>query len=243
MTKEPINAEVSSGASHNDEVVVYIEVQPNGPYRVTWTSETTRPTISTSAEGYSSAVVPDSAIHSTASNTTGFSIQPQIVYLHKNGHQSAPQAVSLGEIALADAKKNGMQETLRNYIHHNSVIADICVYEQAWIPQASLPDGRMTKGRLIQRAVVTHVHCGSFKIGDRIEYSHEIEDAPSNREQFRASVPGKLRVFFYAPDGSETVEDGTLKIVGDKHWGFDRVDDGFSELFALELATNPKLKK
>lgn len=131
-----------------------------------------------------------------------------------------------------------MWETLQSYIEHNSVITDICVYEQEWVP----PSEVSPKGRLIQRAVVTHVHCGSWKIGQRIEYTHYIEDAPRFFGRFVSTVPGKLRTFFYDPDGSEALEDGLIVINGDGHWGFGRVDDVFADLFALEQAQNPKLK-
>ena len=140
--------------------------------------------------------------------------------------------------SLEEAKKNGMWETLQNYIRHNSVIADICVYEQEWLP----PSEKFPKGQLIQRAVVTHIHRGSWKIGQRIEYTHFIEDAPRYFGRFVSTVPGKLRTFFYQPDGSETSKDGMIVISGDGHWGFGRVDDVFAKLFALELKSNAKLK-
>ena len=143
-----------------------------------------------------------------------------------------------GEIPLEDAKKNGMWETLQNYIKHNFVIADICIYEQEWLP----PSKKFPKGQLIQRAVVTHIHNGSWKIGQRIEYTHFIKDAPRYFGRFASTVPGKLRTFFCEPDGSEANEDGMIVISGDDHWGFGRVDDVFAELFALELKSNAKLK-
>lgn len=139
---------------------------------------------------------------------------------------------------LEEAKKNGMWETLQNYIEHNSIIVDICVYEQSWIP----PSADFTKGRLVQRAVVTNVHRGTLRVGDRIEYIHFIEESPRFLGPFTATVPGKLRTFFYEPEDSERVVDGLLKIEGDGHWGFDRVGSAFAALFELELKTHPKLK-
>ncbi|MEM7792765.1 MAG: hypothetical protein AAF546_15270 [Verrucomicrobiota bacterium] len=68
----------------------------------------------------------------------------------------ALQAAAAGEISLEDAKKNGMREALQNYITHNPIITDICVYEQEWVPASET----FPKGQIIQRAVVTHVHCG-----------------------------------------------------------------------------------
>ena len=149
----------------------------------------------------------------------------------------ALQVSSMADIPLDEAKRNGMWETLQTYIKHNEVIADICVYEQAWIP----PSKPSSKGQLIQRAVITHVHSGSLKVGQQIEYTHHMEDAPRFFGPFTSTVPGVLRTFFYDPDGSETLEEGILKIHSDGHWGFRRVEDVFAQLFALELETNPKL--
>ena len=145
---------------------------------------------------------------------------------------------SSAEIPLDEAKRNGMQETLQNYIEHKKVIADICVYEQEWIPP-SMPS---SKGELIHRAVITHVHTGPWKVGQRIEYVYYMEDAPRYFGRFTSSVPGLLKTFFYDPDGSETLEEGILRIHSSGHWGFRRVDDVFAQLFALELESNPKLK-
>jgi hypothetical protein len=151
---------------------------------------------------------------------------------------AALQITSFADIPLDEAKRNGMQETLQNYIKHNKVIADICVYEQEWIP----PSKPFPKGQLIQRAVITHVHTGPWKVGQRIEYVHYIEDAPRYFGRFTSTVPGLLKTFFYDPDGSETNQEEVMKIEGDAHWGFGRVDDVFAQLFALELESNPKLK-
>lgn len=142
------------------------------------------------------------------------------------------------DVTLEEARKNGMGETLQNYIQHNSVIADICVYEQEWIP----PTKAFPKGRLIRRAVVTHVHCGSWKVGQQIEYTHFIEESPRIFKRFTSGVPGELRTFFCDPDGSETENEGMTQISGDGHWGFSRVGSVFAQLFALELKSNPKLK-
>ena len=144
----------------------------------------------------------------------------------------------MADIPLDEAKHNGMWETLRNYIKHNEVIADVCVYEQAWIP----PSKQSPKGQLIQRAVITHVHSGSWEVGQRIEYIHYIEDAPRFFGPFTATVPGELRTFFYDPDGSEAHGGGIIRISGDGHWGFRRLGDVFAQLFAIELQSNPKLK-
>jgi hypothetical protein len=152
--------------------------------------------------------------------------------------------LSFAEVTLEEARKNGMGETLQTYIEHNSIIVDICVYEQSWIP----PSAGLTKGRLVQRAVVTNVHRGTLRVGDKIEYTHFIEDAPRFLGPFTSTVPGKLRTFFYDPEEPEQVVDGLLKIEGDGHWGFDRVGDAgsggsaFAALFELELKTHPKLK-
>lgn len=140
---------------------------------------------------------------------------------------------------LEEAKKNGMQETLQNYIKHNSIIVDTCVFEQTWIPATK----NFPKGQLIQRAVVTYVHSGSLKVGDRIEYTYYIEDSPLLFKEFTSTVKGELRTFFFEPDEGEKVVDGILKIEGMSHWGFKRVEDVFSELFALEIITNSKLNK
>jgi|GEM_PF-7057666 len=140
--------------------------------------------------------------------------------------------------APAVEEENKMAETLRNFIHHNSLIADICVYEQEWIP----PTEALPKGQLVRRAVITNVHSGSWKVGQRIEYTHFIEDSPGFLKRFRSTVPGELKTFFFNPDGSEVIEDGMLKIRGDGHWGFHRLNDPFADLFAQELKTNPKLK-
>ncbi len=148
------------------------------------------------------------------------------------------QVASAGEISIESAKKNGMLETLQNYIRHNSIIVDICVYEQEWVP----PSATLPKGQLIQRAVVTHVHCGEWQIGQKVQYVHFIEDAPRFNGRFVSTVPGELRTFFYSPDGSETHEADMVEINGDGHWGFGRVNDVFAELFALELKSNAKLK-
>lgn len=148
------------------------------------------------------------------------------------------QSFSFAERTHEEAGKNGMQETLQNYIEHNSIIADICVFEQTWIP----PSAKSSKGRLILRAVVTNVYSGTIRIGDRIEYADYIEDAPRFFDSFTSAVAGDLRTFFYDPDASEKVVDGWLKIQGEGHWGFSRVGGVFAELFALELKTNPKLK-
>lgn len=152
--------------------------------------------------------------------------------------------LAFAEITLEEARKNGMWETLQNYIEHNSIIVDICVYEQSWIP----PSAAFTKGRLVQWAVVTNVHRGTLRVGDRIEYTHFIEESPRFLGPFTSTVPGKLRTFFYDPEEPEQVVDGLLKIEGDGHWGFDRVGDAgsggsaFAALFELELKTHPKLK-
>lgn len=152
--------------------------------------------------------------------------------------------LSFAEGTLEEARKNGMLETLQNYIEHNSIIVDICVYEQSWIP----PSADFAKGRLVQRAVVTNVHRGPLRVGDRIEYIHFIEESSLFLGPFTATVPGKLRTFFYDPEDSERVVDGLLKIEGDGHWGFDRVGgagsggSAFAALFELELKTNPILK-
>lgn len=153
------------------------------------------------------------------------------------------QAPARAEITLEEAKTNGMQETLQTYIEQNAIIADICVYEQTWIPATGkvLPSGKDSQGKLIQRAVITHVHCGAAKVGDRIEYIHYIEEPPRLFKQFTSTVAGELRTFFYSPDKEHKLVEGILKIQG-AHWGFDRVGDVFAELFALELKTNPKLK-
>ncbi len=145
---------------------------------------------------------------------------------------------SHGEITAEEAKIDGMRETLQNYIEHNPVIADICIFEQTWMP----PSKSFPKGRMIQRAVVTHVHRGSISVGTRIEYAHYIEDSPRLFDEFTSTVRGKLRTFFFDPNDSSRIVDGVLKIDGDGHWGFNRVDDVFSELFALELKSNPKLQ-
>ena len=150
----------------------------------------------------------------------------------------ALQITSFADISLDEAKRNGMQETLQNYIQHSKVITDICVYQQEWIP----PSKSFPKGQLIQRAVVTHVHTGPWKVGQQIEYVYDIEDAPRFFGRFTSTVPGLLKTFFYDPDGSETTQEGVIKIDGDGHWGFRRVDDVFAQLFALELQSNPKLK-
>ncbi|MEM7385559.1 MAG: hypothetical protein AAF514_11500 [Verrucomicrobiota bacterium] len=142
-------------------------------------------------------------------------------------------------ITLEDAKTNGMLETLRNYIRHNPVIADICVYEQEWIP----PSKKFRKGRLVQRAVVTHVHRGPIRIGDQVEYVHYIEEDRGLYQKGVSTVRGKLRTFFVDSNQYGKVVDGVLKISGDAHWGFNRIgDDVFAQLFALELKTNRKLK-
>jgi len=112
------------------------------------------------------------------------------------------------------------------------------VCEQEWIP----PSESFWKGQLVMRAVITHVYRGALEVGQRIEYSHLIEDAPRFFGRFRSTVPGELRTFFYEPDGSEVNEDGTFRIEGDGHWGFRRVGDDFAELFALELESNASLK-
>jgi len=143
------------------------------------------------------------------------------------------------ELTLAEAKTNGMQETLQNYIRNNSIIVDTCVYEQTWIPATK----EFSKGQLIQRAVVTNVHIGTLKVGDRIEYRYYIEDSPRFFNKFTSTVKGELRTFFFEPDNSEKVLNGLLKIKGDSHWGFRRVEDIFAELFALEMKTNPKLNE
>ncbi|MFT4176187.1 MAG: hypothetical protein QM627_05985 [Luteolibacter sp.] len=145
---------------------------------------------------------------------------------------------SSAEITLEEARRNGMQETLRNYIGQNSIIADICVFEQTWIPASP----KFPKGRLIRRAVVTNVHCGPIRIGDRIEYMNFIEEPPKLFNSFTSTVPGELLTFFYSPGNSQKVEDGWLKIGGDDHWGFSRINHVFADLFALELKTHPKLK-
>ncbi len=151
---------------------------------------------------------------------------------------SSIATLSCAEITLEEAKENGMLETLQTYIEHNSIIADICVFEQTWIPASS----KSSKGRLIHRAVVTDVYCGPIRIGDRIEYTHYIEEPPRLFDSFTATVPGLLRTFFYSPDDAQTVENGWLKIEGDGHWGFSRIDGAFAKLFALEQETNAKLK-
>jgi hypothetical protein len=150
----------------------------------------------------------------------------------------ALQIASFADVSLDEAKRNGMQETLQNYIEHNKVIVDICLFEQEWVP----PSEQFPKGQLIQRAVVTHVHTGPWKVGQRIEYVHYIEDAPRYFGRFTSTVPGLLKTFFYDPDGSEINQGGVIKIDGDGHWGFRRVEDVFAQLFALELQSNPKLK-
>lgn len=150
----------------------------------------------------------------------------------------ALQVSSMAEITIDEAMRNGMRETLQNYIHHSEVIVDICVYEQAWIPPSKL----IPKGQLVKRAVITHVHSGPWKVGQLIEYTHLIEDSPRFLGPFTSTVPGVLRTFFYNPDGSETHEESTIKISGDGHWGFRRVNDVFAQLFALELESNPKIK-
>ena len=146
--------------------------------------------------------------------------------------------LSLAEVTLEEARKKGMSETLQNYIEHNSIIVDICVYEQSWIP----PSAAFAKGRLVQRAVVTNVHRGTLRIGDKIEYTHLIEEPPRFLDPFTSTVPGKLRTFFYDPEEPEQVVDGLLKIEDDGHWGFDRVGSVFAELFERELKINPILK-
>ncbi len=149
------------------------------------------------------------------------------------------QTLSAGNLFTVDeAKKNGMWETLKNNIEHSSVIADICVYEAEWIP----PSKKFWKGRLIQRAVVTHAYCGVLKVGDRVEYVHYFEEDPGNYRMGKSPVSGKLRTIFLDPDESEKVVEGLLKVNGDGHWGFDRVEDVFAELFKLETKTNLKLK-
>lgn len=148
------------------------------------------------------------------------------------------QTLSLAEVPSEEAKHNARQETLRTYIENNAIIVDTCVYEQSWIP----PSEEFRKGRLVQRAAVTHVHTESLKVGDRIEYIRLIEEPPRFLNAFTSTVNGELRVFFYDPDGSEKTENGVLKVVHDGHWGFGRVGNAFAELFKLELQTNPKLK-
>lgn len=150
---------------------------------------------------------------------------------------AALQLTSLAGLPLEEAKRNEMRETLQNYIETNEVIADICVYEQKWIP----PSEHFSKGQLILRAVITHVHTGPWNVGQQIEYVHYMEDAPRFFGRFTSTVPGLLKTFFYNPNESETKTDGVIRIEGDRHWTFQRDADGFARLFALELESNPKL--
>jgi hypothetical protein len=75
----------------------------------------------------------------------------------------------------------------------------------------------------------------STRVGQRIEYTNFIEDALRFFGPFTTTVPGVLRTFFYNPDGSEAHQEAVIKISGDGHWGFRRVEDVCAQLFVLEL--------
>lgn len=138
-------------------------------------------------------------------------------------------AFVLAEVTLEEAKTNGMQETLRGYIASSENMVDICIYEQEWVN----PTKEFTKGRMIKRAVITAVHKGNFAVGTRLQYCHYIEEPPKLFTNFRSTVEGELRTFFFdRADGRET--DGRFVIEGDGHWGFSRTSGVFRELFQLE---------
>ena len=119
-----------------------------------------------------------------------------------------------------------MRETLQDRIEESGNIVDISVYEQEWIK----PDADFSKGRLIRRAIVTHVHTGKIPMGTRLEFTH-------------LTVEGELRTLFFNNDETVRIADGKLEIQGDGHWGFKRVGDTFAELFEKELESNPTLRK
>jgi hypothetical protein len=133
----------------------------------------------------------------------------------------------------------GMRETLQARIEEAGNIVDISVYEQEWIK----PDAKFWKGRLIRRAIVTHVHAGKVPLGTRLEFTHLIEDSPKFFDNFRCTVEGELQTLLFSDDEAPTIVDGKLKIEGDGHWGFKRVDDTFAELFEKEREANPKLRR
>jgi hypothetical protein len=148
------------------------------------------------------------------------------------------------KMTLEEAKTNGMLETLRDRIVENENIVDICIYEQEWFR----PEGTRTKGRLVLRAAVTHVHAGRVPLGTRLEFDCFLEDSPRVFKNFRGTVDGELRTFFFSDDSVVQREKARWILNGDSHWGFARVDDSlgvenlFAELFRRELSTNPKLK-
>jgi hypothetical protein len=134
---------------------------------------------------------------------------------------------------------DGMRETLQDRIEESGNIVDISVYEQEWIK----PDADFSKGRLIRRAIVTHVHTGKIPLGTRLEFTHLIEDSPKFFDDFRCTVEGELRTLFFNNDETVRIADGKVEIQGDGHWGFKRVGDTFAELFEKELESNPRLRK
>lgn len=132
-----------------------------------------------------------------------------------------------------------MRETLQDRIEESGNILDISVYEQERIK----PEADFSKGRLIRRAIVTHVHTGKIPMGTGLELTHLIEDSPKFFDNFRCTVEGELRTLFFNNDETVRIADGKLEIQGDGHWGFKRVGDTFAELFEKELESNPRLRK
>jgi hypothetical protein len=138
---------------------------------------------------------------------------------------------------LSDAEfREGMKENLFARIHESDVVATICVYEQEWIP----PTKQSWKGELWERAVVTDVHKGDFRVGAQLEYFYLIEDSPNLFERFRSTVPGKLKYFFFSTKDMKS-ESNRLRIGVGSHWSCERLSGIFAELFQEELARNPSL--
>lgn len=140
---------------------------------------------------------------------------------------------------LADEKQNefesAMQENIQNYLKHNDTVVDIAIFQQSW----KEPSKDFPKGQLTMRAVVTHAHKGTLKIGDKVEFTYLIEEAPKFFDPFTSTVEGKLKVLFFSLSDS-TKSEGYQVISGDAHWGFSRTDTSqadkaFQKAFALEM--------
>ncbi len=142
-------------------------------------------------------------------------------------------------------------------------IVDISIYEEEWVrlPRTNAPDENENVFReaahsedypddfdpgifevvLVKRAVVTRVHKGEMKVGEKVEYSDPVSYPSTSPKHYRSGVEGEPRTLFFAKDAS-TLENGKHVMGREGHYSFSRVKGVIAAAFERELDNNANMK-